>query len=59
MDKFTIMDTQWSIVEEDGGFFVHLVIPSNDGIEYDFSLDDAKVLQSNLGYLIRTMELRL
>lgn len=52
MEKFKLMDMEWSIVEEDGEFLIHVKIPSSDETEYDFTLDEAEKLSHNIDQLI-------
>lgn len=52
MDKFKLMDMEWSIVEEDGEFLIHVKIPNSDDTEYDFNLDEAAELSHNIDELI-------
>lgn len=52
MEKFKLMDIEWSIVEEDGKFLIHVKIPSSDGTEYVFTLEEAEALAHNINQLV-------
>ena len=56
LKKFKTMDMQWSIIEEDKKLFIHLVVPGESNVEYDFNLEETKKMVKNLGQLIATME---
>lgn len=56
LNKFKTMDIEWSIVEEDGEYYLHIVIPSPGVTEYEFDLKESKRLHQKLGQLIKKIE---
>lgn len=52
MEKFKICDMEWSIIEEDGKFLIHVEIPSSDNTAYDFTLKEAEAFAHNIDQLV-------